>query len=218
MTKRAKVAVTITGASVLCLLIGALLSDREPTYKGFTIGQWLKRPYHPEADEALHFLGTNNLLLLVHRLDYERERDFFCRMLDRLPHKIRDSRRIDLLASRRESLAFDATRLLVRLGPAAAPAIPELARIVTNRGASVPTERAMGVLVTIGDEGAVTIASLATQPNAQVRCRALDFLRSYFWANTNSTVAYYALTNALVDPDPQVAEIARNAFAYLRRQ
>src|SRR5689334_17815616 len=71
--------VIATGVVVAVVILIASLS-REPTYKGLTIREWLKRsPGANNVDgptrEALIILGTNNFPLLLRSVEYDPGKD-----------------------------------------------------------------------------------------------------------------------------------------------
>lgn len=71
------------------ILVGALLGlgaiaiaaatfahpRHEPTYKGWTMHEWLQQHYNTQQYEALIILGTNNLPLLIQRIGYDEKSD-----------------------------------------------------------------------------------------------------------------------------------------------
>jgi len=194
----------LAGGSLLAvcfLVVAALRSAPEPTYKGLTMGQWLNS-HAVNAHEALLVLGTNNLPLLVNRIAYDPEHDTLAALFFRL-HRLTGSARMYAIASRRLVLADDAHGVFYRLGPKAAPAIPQLARIVEHGGGD-PSSRALSILAHLGDEGLAIVASKAAHPDSQVRLYVVVLLGFH----TESSVARFALTNALNDPDFQVRQIA----------
>jgi hypothetical protein len=162
--------------------------------------QWFERPPTRNVGDELLALGTNNLPLLVKLVAYDPRKDIFrsvCRLC-RLTH----SARVRDIADRRLVLAEDAYRLLNRLGPRAAPAIPQLARIAEHAGEQ-PSGRAMSILIRVGDEGISVVASRAAHADAETRRYAVGLL-----SESGSRVARSALTNALNDPDPRVRSLA----------
>ncbi len=200
MSKRAKLAIAITAALLVCVLIGILLADREPRYKGLTMGQWLdRRLYDARAMEALSALGTNNLPLLVKRINYEPQKDPYPSFFF-LVYKLSRSRWVYDIASRRNRQANDAIGVFYSLGPKAAPAVPHLAKIVEG-GPAGPRSTALLVLSSVGDKGLAVVASQASTNTAlEIRLEAVRLLDQH----TDSRVAFLGLTNALSDLDARV--------------
>ncbi|HEY5911911.1 MAG TPA: hypothetical protein VJA21_15015 [Verrucomicrobiae bacterium] len=158
------------GAMALCFLLGSW-RDREPTYKGLTMGQWLRKGDLPEATEALLILGTNNLPLLIQRLEFASEGDLMMRALNRLPSKVSYSSFMNNFTQghrshlfRQEQLSRDAYAILIKLGTNAAPAIPQLVNIAQRR--KLPASgRARAVLPSLGKDGQAAAASMARSTN-----------------------------------------------------
>lgn len=168
--------------------------------------QWLRSRDYAKADEALLILGTNNLPLLVSRLHYDRQKDFFRRAVDTLHSKLRHASFYGL-ASRRANRSWEATRVFFRLGTNAAPAIPRLAALV-QRGGDPGAQNALNILADLGDDGLTVVASTARSANAALRRPALGFLLRH----AESPVAFPAITNALTDPDLIIRAMAQNYF------
>lgn len=176
------------------------------------MAQWLDRGGNPEVNEALLILGTNNLPLLVKRVDYDPQNDFISRALDRLPSRFRNTLFVDRLATRRAILCVQAGRVFLRIGTNAAPAIPDLAAIA-QRGEFAPACHALVALATIGAEGLAGVASTARSTNALLR----QFTVNLLYGHPESTVARSALTNALTDPDPTTRGMAQFCVTNLYR-
>jgi hypothetical protein len=207
----------------LCL-IAAVLPGREPRYEGLTMGQWLGRlnpqgdearqlrtnspalvaKHYRQADEALLVLGTNNLPLLLERLRYDHQKDFFWKAFNCLPEKLRNNRpRVLAFLRRRSNRAHEANRILQRLGTNAAPAIPALARMA-DESYDYPCIRALAVLCYLGDEGLTVVAAKTVHTNRGIGEAAVGSLLSH----TGSKVARSGLTNALRSPNPEVQRMA----------
>ena len=214
MQKRAKLA-TLAGATlILTVLVIAALLPREPMYQGLTMGQWLDHN-DARAREALLILGTNNLQLLVKRIDYDHKKDFVGRTVEWLPLRLANIPFVARVGSHRERQCVEAARVLLRIGTNAAPAIPSLAAIVQH-GSFDSAHHALIALTYLGEAGMAVIASTALSTNAQLRHQAVFLLVNY----PRSTVARPVITNALNDPDPDIRSLARfdvtNQFPYLR--
>jgi hypothetical protein len=198
MSTRLKLFGAAGGIALLaCLLAAVLRAPPEPTYKGFTMRQCLTNG-SVEAYEALLVLGTNNLPLLTKRVGYDPRKDIRFLLFQNLYRLTRSARLYEFGISG-TSLAEDAHGVFYRLGPKAAPAIPQLAAIAEH-GGDHPSKRAMSILLSLGDEGVAVVASRAAHGNAQTRLYAVNLLSSH----TESAIARSALTNALKDPDPKV--------------
>ncbi len=201
MSKRAKLAIAIAAAMLVCVLTILTVANREPRYQGLTMGQWASQDYHdPEAHEALLNLGTNNLDLLVKRLSYDSQKDLLWRAAIKLPPRWQN--KFQRYRSRRTVAVFEAMRVFERLGTNATPAIPKLQRLV--KGGGEPAGNALQALSYLGGEGLAIVASEATQSNETVRVYVVTILALH----PQSRVARMALTNAIDDPVPRVRKLA----------
>ncbi len=194
MSKAAKLAISIAAALLLAVLIVVIPGTREPRYKGLTMRQWLNSK-DAQAEEALLVLGTNNLPLLLERIDYDVRRDLPAHFFYRL-YRLTRLRMLYDSTWRRNGVAEDALQVFCRLGPKAAPVIPQLTKIAErNEGA---TPRVLRALSATGDQGLAVVASKTTVWNPfEIRYQAVELLTSH----TQSAVSRAALTNvALKEP------------------
>ncbi len=207
MTKGAQLAFTTAAALLVSLAIVACLGGREPTYKGLTMGQWL-HSRDAQAEEGLLTLGTNNLSLLVKRIDYDPQKDLRARFFS-LIYKVSRSPWVRDLVSHRIILAEEAHAVLYRLGANAAPAIPQLAEIAERR-TGPPRIRALYILASMRDGCLGVVASHAsTNDAASIRLSAVTLLGQ----QTESRLAFVALRNALEDSDARVRQAASEAIS-----
>ncbi len=205
MSKRARLATAVAGALLVCSLIAAS-SPREPRYQALTMGQWLKRRDDAQAHQALLILGTNNLPLLVRRIQYDGEKDILCRAFNKLPYRLKITacaRWVENLRARRTHRSWEATQVLFTIGTNAAAEIPKLAAIAENGGS--PAYNALDVLERLGAEGLAVVASTTHATNAVLRQYAVAMLITH----PESTVACAAVTNALTDPNPNIRHLAQ---------
>ena len=104
-------------------------------------------------------------------------------------------------------LGYNAEGAFKIIGPAGAPAIPQLAATLRN-GTLVPGGRALHALCSIGHPALPVIISAAGLTNCPTRFLAIRSL----WSQTNKPSAYQFLTNALNDPNGSVRDAAAEAL------
>jgi hypothetical protein len=158
-----------------------------------------------EREEALIILGTNNLQLLVHRLEYDPTKDRTITLFYRLPKQVRRMTRLSGFVGRKSILADDAQGVLQRLGPHACPVIPQLTKAASTLG-PLPAMRALIVLDTIGEQARPAIILITSHASQYVRIQAMVRLATH----TNLPPVHEALTKALHDPDPLIRKQAEN--------
>ena len=189
---------------VACLLL--ILASRgppEPTYKGLTMVQWVLAGPTPFQQEAIVILGTNNLQLLVRRLQHDPTKDRVFVLYSRLPARLQSVKFLQALCAKKFWKARYAEVVLHRLGPRAAPAVPELAELARGTGQPVASP-ALGVLHDIGEPGIPGLVAGMSNTNQSVRLTALFYLGKH----RNFPAAWHAITNAFADPDPKVRDAA----------
>src|SRR4051794_22875226 len=106
----------VTAGVITLVLVFLAWPAREPTYKGRTIRGWLSLVMDPEQNQALVVLGTNNLQLLVHRIDHDPFTDRVLRLYARFPVQLRRSSGMFFnLATERMTMAREANEVLKQL-------------------------------------------------------------------------------------------------------
>lgn len=166
------VLVTIGGVAIL-------LGDKEPEYNGKKLSEWLNlyeearfkedKQNQQAAAAAIQHIGTNALPWLVKWIKYGRPawKDRIAGLIVKIP-----SRTIARWYMEGERLGFDAVMAFEVLGPKAAPAVPELERIIQNSRGGFSQGWAMEALGSIGkDAFPMLIAALG---NPKTQCRAAD--------------------------------------------
>jgi len=206
MWRRHRLKLLIAAAATIITVGVLLIAFRvrtEPKYKGQTMIEWLWAPDTHDKEEAIVILGTNHLHLLVHRLKYDSTKDRVFMVFMRLPNRIKNIRLLRNLWAQNELRAAVAFKVMKRLGPRAAPAVPELAEIARNASANVAL-RTLLVLSSIGDPAIPGVAAGMSNANSSVRAFALFTLQDY----RSSPAAWQAITNALNDPDFSIRQQA----------
>jgi len=165
----------------LLLLLGLvvlLVWPRQPFYRGRSLEFWIGGQFVPaaagEAAEAIHQMGTNAIPYLLRWIRYETPA-WKLRLWKTLnpflsKHKI-DWQPADLNALAR---ADGAARALIRLGPAAEGAIPELTRLIEDPRANESAIRAMFVLGCLGDAGLPPLIGVLKNQQARFRAEAAE--------------------------------------------
>jgi len=193
------------------VILKKLAGPAEPTYKGRSIGEWLTTAPTAAEEEAIVILGTNNLHLLVARLNYDPAKDRVFALYSRLPNGLKNAKPFRSLGLKNTTRAAVAAIVMRRLGPRAAPAVPELAQLARNASQPVALPALM-TLGGIGDEAVPGIVAAMSNTNQTIRGFSL-FLLEHF---TNSPPAWHAITNALADPDATIRQQATNIIATSR--
>jgi hypothetical protein len=196
-------AIVVPIALVCLLLLLASRGPAEPTYKELTMIDWLRVPDKPAQEEAISILGTNNLQMLVHRLNYDPTKDRVFALYSRLPDQLKNAKPFRSLGLKNPTRAAVAAIVMRRLGPRAAPAVPELAQLAKNASQPVALP-VLIVLGSIGDQAVPGIVAGMSNTNQSVRGVSLFLLQQF----TNSALAWHAITNALADTDLGVRQQA----------
>jgi hypothetical protein len=159
--------------------------EREPEYSGKKLSEWLiEGPFvydgprsgmEQEAMEAVRHIGTNALPYLLRWMRYERPpwKDRLYALLMKFPNKgpLRAAGRPAVLASF-APVAFKS------LGAAAAPAVPELVRLMNDSKAlPVVQDNAAWVLANLGSNGLPALLSVITnQAGTANRVRTISLI------------------------------------------
>ncbi len=98
------------------------------------------------------------------------------------------------------------------LGHRAAPAIPQLARLVRERSRGWPAYRIINALAWIGPEAQPVIQDLLDDPRPDIRSGAISGLG---FLGTNAAPAIPRLIICLKDPDENVAQSAAITLGFL---
>jgi len=146
--------------AAVCVAVFVWPSEPEPVYQGRRLSSWLldSGPFpsgHEQgAGEAIRQMGTNSLPCLLRWLRYERPawRDYALATYDKLPgafqqQAIKDS----LVGGRAQKLSDAALWTFQLLGSDAAPAVPELTRMLKDPTKSALAGRVMYCLGGIGE-------------------------------------------------------------------
>jgi hypothetical protein len=156
--RRLLIASAAVGAISLVVLLWP--AQPEPTYHGRRLSSWLLEsgPFpsgHDQgAGEAIRQMGTNSLPCLLKWLNYQRPawRDKVFLVYDKLPRALQNpSFKESLVAGRAQKLSEATLWTFQLLGPDAAPAVPELTRMLQDSRKSALAGRVMYCLGGIGE-------------------------------------------------------------------
>lgn len=209
-----------TTAAVLLILIAAgmvavlIWSTAEPTWRGRSLTDWVQvynrsddTPPALEASEArlaMQVLATNRLPALVEALGYDPgpRRANVAAKARGLPPSIRRSRLMRwLLLDRRQFQASEAATILRALGPKAAPALPELARLSEGTNSLLVSHRAISVLARMDAIALPSLLAVITNRQHPNRIYALQCLSDLEKTALPAVPCLHALTE---DPDPAI--------------
>ena len=157
---RRRVFILVSLGVVVSLILLLWPSQPEPAYQNRRLSSWLldSGPFpsgHDQgAGEAIRQMGTNSLPCLINWLDYQRPawRDKVVVLYSKLPRALQNQSLKESLASgRAQKLSEAALWTFEILGPSAAPAVPQLTRMLEDPGKSALAGRVMYCLGGIGE-------------------------------------------------------------------
>jgi hypothetical protein len=209
------VIVVILAVLVATVALVCFSPEREPSYGGRSLSQWLQVPgkFSPEGtrvDEAIRHIGTNALPCLFRWI---RAKPPPC-------SRLVESRKLPqwllylLLRSPPGRFLWhdrfdDAGVCIMMLGADARPVIPALVQVINRSKDPYRVSRAMLALSFIGEDSAPALANCLQDPREDVRVAAAAHL-GQFGAKARPVLP--ALLGTLSDPSPWVREITTNAL------
>jgi hypothetical protein len=226
MRKRAWLIILVAIAAV-GLALWLVWPAPEPSYNGHPLSYWtsfyMAGPLperfgsDPRADFALSQMGTNALPHLLRWFNYNPTPRF--RSLEPLyrllpPAISHYPTVVHLFYKNANHERADCAFLgLIALAPQAAPAIPDLARVMnTTNSSSYWPGRAALLLVWIGKPAIPELAAAVTNtanPNRRTIIQGVGL------SITNASLVRPVLTNLLLDPDPAIRAAAERALTNL---
>jgi len=198
----------------LGIVIGGIVllsrPEREPEYGGKRLSEWVEQiggktiGFRGPSDTermAIGTIGTNAIPYLLEWILYEQPRwkdDLYAYLNSEFGWSLKDN----LLAR-----AKGAVNAFETLGPNAAIAIPELARLMTCSNEGEVRTRAVDALATLGNLGLPPLlAALTNRPSQQrITTRIIYGLATM---RTNGQAAVPTLQVLLTDPSPDVSNAA----------
>jgi len=188
----------------------------EPTYDGRPLSEWIAiRGTHrgkissdaefARATLSIRKIGANALPLLLKWLDYEREpwNQRYRSKTANLPLWIAESDVMYWLLEKKEERQKNAMKAFEVLGPIAAPAVPELHRLVCRTNAPETAERALTALASIGPAAVPAVIDILSTTHFSghwIMQNCLGIL------GTNAAPVVPILIKNLRNPDEQVAQ------------
>jgi len=188
MSKRRKLCIVLPCFFAVGLML-VLIPGREPQYQGRSLSAWLNDIENDPsghdsamAHVAIGIFGTDALPELRRRIRFRPTawRTRLIQWKNKLPTRIRDSevvRRLDYNQDFARQLI--ALNLLDDLGAAAAPAIPDVAKLVTDRGNGLQSGHSLTALATLARLGPLAVPALTNL--------LADFTQKpcFIWASTS---------------------------------
>jgi hypothetical protein len=168
-------------AMVICLAAATAFCFREPTYKGWTMHEWLQLPDNERQYESLIILGTNNLSLLIRQIGYDPQSDRILSHYRQLPPWLKHeavTQRLLKRSANKTAAADEAKRVLEVVGPRAAAAIPQLIKLAREKRPEVG-ERVVIVLDWMGEPGVQPLISLTDHTNQGLASQAMVRLNGH---------------------------------------
>jgi HEAT repeat protein len=176
----------LVGILLLLVLVPLFTSsEREPTYNGRPLSEWLRlyarwspspgSPRNEEAASAIRRIGTNALPYLTKWIQYERPawRMRLYRLMAKFPWSSNH-----LPRERSLERAEGAAEAFKIFGPEASPAIPELAQIINDHQVKWDSSfRAFDALVAIGNDGLPPLVEALDNPKMPTRAYIADSIR-----------------------------------------
>ena len=172
---------------VALFAIARFTRTAEPTYHGHSLSKWvaiLGEGSHQEATvqqavEAVNSIGTNATPYLLAWIQFEPKPGPFQSRANIYNDNwqqlsLRDRVLYDYFRSRRQRAAEGAGAAFQVLGARAAPAIPELVRLMNGRAGSITAIRAALALGLLGTNGLPALLAAIDDPEHQNRFEALS--------------------------------------------
>ena len=214
------------GRRALLILCGCVLAcvvwvvrprEREPSYQGRTLSEWLRGYRQPlgstapvisnEAADAVRHIGTNALSFLLKWMQEPQKlspaREKFLTVAFRVAYmwKLGSTPREVVLrmAASRELRAASALWGFVILGTNASPAIPDLVELA-RKGEPWRSPAALSALGYLGKDALPPLLAFAADPRFPFRNEAMGALGAMHYIGTNAHPAVLWLIESLDDP------------------
>jgi hypothetical protein len=227
MTKRTKRILVLGLAAVVVGWWWAATREREPSYNGRSLSFWLAQysgngrsvvsyAEAAESEVAVKAIGTNALPFLVKWLRYEpggmrRWRD---QAATKLPTKIFYSRFVQehVIESSADRQAQNAGSGFRILGPAAAPAIPDLISLTKIPNSDFAATRSIYALRQIGEPALPALAALISNSESRFKYLVIELVGEMSWDRTNLSEFRPLLITCCTDTNLHVRTAATNAL------
>jgi hypothetical protein len=223
INRRKQIAVVLLalGALVACVLV---LPNREPAWQGRTLSAWLrdfdadKLESRASAAEAIRQIGTNAVPRIFQRLQHPdpRSRSTILALKLKLYELLSKQSLIKIQFRPGASPRHQALAALDALGPAAADALPALAKLLHK---NPPDPRVPYVIARIGPEGLPLLRQALTNENRVIRMEASVCLEMF---NSHSEVLFPGDGIDVADFDQRICKfnirMLRAAFEEYKRE
>ena len=217
----------IATALVIVSAASFLLVRREPTCRGKRLSQWLELCVTASdledtksAEAAIRQIGPDGLPFLLRWIRYEprQGKGTIQKLVAKLPPKLRSKPWVySLMEDRSGRLAADAEIGLAILGPQAAPAVPELTRLMKRYTATNCSLSAMHALGTVGAAGLPALMAAAAEDRFPNRFAAVTTIAMNF-RGTNGLPALPLLLRTAEDSDVRLARASILALGTIKLQ
>ena len=187
----------LVGVAIAIALFVLLTREREPSYQGQSLTQWLVKGraanftlLSPEQDEAIRHMGTNALPFLVKWVRDDSSGSDIKSLVSKLPASITPwSIRRWAGDDSKKTRAIAAAFAFVQLGDEAQSAIPELTTVMTNSAATNASKLAVIALAGIGKAAIPALTAQLANTNAPNR---REVAYSFGWSPSLRTNAAFA--------------------------
>ncbi len=209
---------------LVAVIVGAITAvgfwpaQKEPEYQGTKLSEWVamteESPHLPIVETAIITIGTNNIPLLLHWLDYKQSkiREWVDDHSDSMPDKLK------FLVRNRADERADAAETVFRvLGMRATAAIPELLRQAPQH-VEASDMRAFICLCYMGEASFPAVARMATNKQSAARGQAAWCVGSMENLGINTVPAVRLLCELIRDSDRQIAQEAVKGLGELRAE
>lgn len=218
----------LAGVLVAALILATTRRANDPVYDGRHLSEWLvllitsNKPGSEQigsndpATRAIISIGTNGLPYLLQAIVFDESSFRSKAAVQQLMMKIPFLDDIGLLRNwaynvDKAKRAHGAMRAFEILGPRAAPAIPELARLAASH-TNFTAHAAVSALGDIGPEGQPVLVALITNRPFAARALAISCLAP----GEHATASVALLVDCLNDPDTSVVRATARALGRIK--
>ncbi|MGZ4964653.1 MAG: hypothetical protein ACXWKG_10980 [Limisphaerales bacterium] len=223
--------IAIVGAALIAIVATLVLttpdSEPEPIYNGHTLSEWIsdcapedgplnvRDAATTEGARALRAMTPQIFPTLIRWISYERSpslatmQDIVCAIAER----IGAGEKCYALVQRRHNRMVAAFEAFDALGTNAAPAIPQLSKMVMDANHPAAADHALQAMASMGEKGTDSILSLLHNPNNPNLSATLASLT--LCSDRSSDVIREQIKPFLTNHDGQIRAAATNALEEL---
>jgi len=225
--KHLKLLIALACLAALVTITALISRAREPRYQGRSLSHWLllynksvgeeNQPVAAQqAADAVRAIGTNALPCLLDWIRYEPSpvRRKIITLLGNLPSALSQNPVVASLFPDGPDVHFQlAVVAFDILGAQAAPAIPELDRLMNTPNSPWTSRQAIRCLASIGPDAVPPITAVLADPKFPYRSTAADYVGYLrYTAGTNVAPSLPVLIQCATDKDRYLAEAAVRAL------